>query len=256
MSDRRTTPDPRLVDGTRPAQIAVPLADLRAAPDGARDRQLILGDPVTILGATQDHAYLRSEKDGYIGFVAQDALGPPSTATHIVTSLATHAYAAPDIKSPDTATLTFGSRLTALSGTPGFVETALGHVPKQHLGPADWQAQDPVDIARLFLGTPYLWGGNSRLGLDCSGLVQAALLACGQACPGDSDMQQSLGTEVTGEVRRGDLLFWKGHVAMAADAQTLIHANAHAMATVYEDRAAAIARIAQSDGPVIAHRRL
>ena len=114
---------------------------------------------------------------------------------------------------------------------------------------------EPVEVAGLFLGTPYLWGGNSRWGIDCSGLVQAALLACAIPCPGDSDLQQALGREVA-TVARGDLLFWKGHVAMAMCGERIIHATGHAMAVVIEDMAAALTRIeAQGGGPVLARRR-
>jgi len=114
-------------------------------------------------------------------------------------------------------------------------------------------------VAEGFLGTPYLWGGNSRAGVDCSGLVQLAYHACGLPCPADSDLQQSLGSELpkAAPLRRGDLLFWKGHVAMAVDAQTLIHANGHSMSVAYEGITACIARILdQTGGDVTARRRL
>ncbi|MEO0391201.1 MAG: NlpC/P60 family protein [Pseudomonadota bacterium] len=256
MTDRRVTPDPRYVDDQTPARVGVPVVDLLAAPHGARDRQLLAGDPVTVLGTHDAHSYVRSEKDGYIGWVAATALAADAAPTHVVTALASHAYAAATFKSPDRATLSFGARLVARGVRDGYLDTAYGYVPAQHVSPADWQADDPVQVAALFLGTPYLWGGNSRLGLDCSGLIQAALLACGHACPGDSDQQQALGRAATGAVQRGDLLFWKGHVAIAVDDQTLIHANAYAMATVYEPLAQAVARIAETDGPVLARRRL
>jgi len=121
-------------------------------------------------------------------------------------------------------------------------------------------ADDPVTIATVLLGTPYLWGGNSAFGIDCSGLVQAACMVCGIACPGDSDMQAAgLGQLVTdgSPPRRGDLLFWKGHVAWVSGPDTILHANAHHMAVAYEGLVAAVARIAaQGGGPVTAHRRL
>jgi cell wall-associated NlpC family hydrolase len=132
-------------------------------------------------------------------------------------------------------------------------------VPKPHLRPISHPFRDPVTVAQLFFGTPYLWGGNSAFGIDCSGLVQAALLACGIACPGDSDLQAALGNTVPDDapMLRGDLIFWKGHVAMVVDDQTLIHANAHHMAVAYEPIDAAIARIkAQGGGTVTGRRRL
>ena len=119
---------------------------------------------------------------------------------------------------------------------------------------------DPVAVAELFLGTHYLWGGNSRFGVDCSGLVQAGLLACGIACPGDSgDQERALGEDLPEDTpaKRGDLLFWKGHVAWVAGENLLLHANAYHMAVAFEPMDKAIARIiSQGDGPVTSHKRL
>ena len=252
MTDRRLTPHKDWSGLSDPATVAVPVADLLDAPQGKRDRQLLLGDAVTVLARRDGIAHVRADKDGYHGFLPALALGAASSPTHRVAALATHAYAAPDIKSPDLMTLSFGASVTALGETAKFIETAQGHIPKQHLKPVDSREGDPAAVALLFVGTPYLWGGNSRLGIDCSGLVQAALLACGIACPGDSDLQARAFVPVTGPRRRGDLLFWKGHVAMALDDARLIHANAHHMATVIEPADAALARIAD---PLVAHLR-
>ncbi|MCR8825294.1 C40 family peptidase [Pseudosulfitobacter koreensis] len=259
MTDRRTTPNPAWVDSSAPAQVGVTLTDLLDAPNGTRDRQLIYGDPITVLGAREGHSYVRSDKDGYIGFVPTSALINPTQPTHRIIARASHAYAQADMKSPDRLPLTFGSRLTALSETPRFIETAAGFVPKQHIAPEDQHHNDPATIAEIFLGTPYLWGGNSGTGIDCSGLIQAACLACNIACDGDSDQQaRNLGTALPDDTppRRNDLLFWKGHVALVYDSETLIHANAHHMATSFEPISNALNRIAQSDGLLTAHRRL
>ncbi len=257
MTDRRVTTDPERVDRHEPARITQPVVDLCSAPGGARDRQLLYGERATILGTHAELNYIRAEKDGYIGFVLSSALGSPQETTHQVTALATHAYESADFKSAEQATLSFGSCLSGLSEGPRFLETEIGFIPKQHIAPVGWHARDPVSTARLFIGTPYLWGGNSRLGLDCSGLVQAALLSCGVPCPGDSDQQMAaLGSAFSGPVRPGDLYFWRGHVAMAATPDTLIHANAHAMATVFEPLESALSRIAATDGPLLAQRRL
>jgi cell wall-associated NlpC family hydrolase len=162
------------------------------------------------------------------------------------------------VQAHEIAALPFGARLTVTGTHATFAETPEGFVPLAHLRAADAPLTDPVAVATLFLGTPYLWGGNSRAGIDCSGLVQAALLACGLPCPGDSDLQEGLGHDVPerADLRAGDLLFWKGHVALVADATRVLHATGHFMSTVFEATDTAIARIAAAGHPVIARRRL
>lgn len=255
MTDRRTTPDPHLVDGTAPGQIAVPHADLLARPNGPRDRQLIAGSKVTVLGHSDGHAYIRANHDGYVGFVTAKAIGPVTEPTHIVTAAAAHGYRDANIKSPETAALSFGARLTALSDSPEFIETTFGHIPKAQLSPMPYSA-DAVQTARLFLGTPYLWGGNTRAGIDCSGLTQIALTTAGTPCPGDSDQQQAAFADASGAYQPGDLLFWKGHVALVTSQTHMIHANAHHMAVVEEPITDATRRIAaKGGGHITGHKR-
>lgn len=241
-------------------RVGVPIIDLTRGIDGPRDRQLLFGDAVMILERQGDYSRVCAAKDGYCGTLPQAAIATPAEPTHKVTARATHAYDQPDIKSPDRATLSFGASLTALSETPTFIETDIGFVPRQHLHPADTIASDPAAVAEIFLGTPYLWGGNSFLGIDCSGLVQAACLACGIACPGDSHQQAGeLGQEIKDDTKlqRNDLIFWPGHVALVYDTETLIHANAGHMAVVLEPIQAALTRIAnQGDGLPTLRKRL
>lgn len=240
-----------------PASVVRPVVDLCATPDGARDRQLLLGAAVTVFEDREGWSFVQGA-DGYVGYLRSDQLGPSAAPTHSVATLATHAYEAEDFKSRDLMHLPFGARLTVTDERKTFLETSYGFVPKKHLRPLDRPMQDPVTVAQLHFGVPYLWGGNSSLGIDCSGLVSTGLRACGIECPADSDMQrEGLGADFGGDYRRGDLIFWKGHVGMMVDAETLIHANAHHMAVAYEPIAQAILRIeAQGDGPVIAQKRL
>lgn len=275
MTDRRLTPAndrvahvslrghvaaERFTEG-EPARVTAPLADLLAKPRGPRDRQVLYGETVLVLDRHRGHAFVRADKDHYCGYVAEKALGEARDATHWVAAPATHLYPEPTLRSREVAALSLGARLTITAEFPRFCETADGlYVPRPHLrAVGDW-SDDPAGVAESLLGTPYLWGGNSRAGIDCSGLVQAALTAAGFACPGDSDLQRAaLGSDLPpGEpYRRGDLFFWKGHVAMAVSHERLIHANGFHMAVGYEDIAACFARIdAQGEGPLLAVKRL
>lgn len=240
--------------------VAASVMALRDQPDGKRERELLRGEAVTVFEQREGWSFVQAARDGYVGYLPDAALQDADKPDLRVSVRATHAYAAADIKSPDIMTLSFGSRLRGLGREGSFILTDAGHVPACHLVPLSPVEADPVTVATLLLGTPYLWGGNSALGIDCSGLVQAACLACGIACPGDSDLQAAaLGQPVNdgSAPRRGDLLFWKGHVAWVTGSDMILHANAHHMAVAHEGLAEAVARIAaQGGGPVTAHRRL
>ena len=258
MTDPRTTPDPDRSGLKEAAQIGRGVVNLLRKPNGARDRQLLLGADVTVLWREEGWAYVQAAADGYCGYVGVASLAKPQKTTHKISAAASHGYQNANFKSIDRCALSHGSRLAMLDETDDFIRTSHGFVPKQHIIEVDAYATDPADIAALFLDTPYLWGGNSRWGIDCSGLVQIACTACGIPCGGDSDMQADSLGELLPEgtaPQRNDLLFWKGHVALVWDEDTLIHANAHAMSTVLEPIADAKARIAKSDGEVTAHRR-
>jgi cell wall-associated NlpC family hydrolase len=218
-----------------------------------------MGEGVTVQAIADGWAEVTASRDGYPGFLPDAAL-TEGIVTHRVSARATHLYPAPDFKTRERFSLSHGARLQVLSEQGRFAETPQGYVPRAHLTPLGTLYTDPVTVAETLLGTPYLWGGNSSFGIDCSGLVQAGCLACGIACPGDSGPQeQGLGQHLsdTAPLRRGDLLFWRGHVAWVSDPDTLLHANAHHMAVAYEPIRDAIARItAQGGGPVTSRRRL
>lgn len=245
MTDRRVPPTGRT--GTA-AEIGVPVADLRRTPGGALDRQMLMGMQVTVWDRADGWAHLSSDENGFTGYVAEADLTAPTAPDITVTARQTHAYTAPDLKSGARLALPFGARLHRLAQTDGFIQTPVGHIPRQHIQPT---TRDPIEIARLFLGVPYLWGGNSIWGIDCSGLVHAAFRACGLILPGDSDQQETQGAPA--DLARGTVVFWPGHVGLMTDARTLIHANAHAMAVTEEPLSDVIAR---ADHPISAQRQI
>lgn len=272
MSDRRLTPfsgrighislEGRIADIPltvgKEARIGTALAPLLAAPSGAIDRQLIFGDAVTEIDRRDGHAFVMAAKDGYCGWVAEMNLTGPRLATHRVQSPATHLYPEPRVQAPPLMPLWLNARLTVTGESGAWAETPDGFVPKSHLAALHHKAADPVTVAESLLHAPYLWGGNSAAGVDCSGLVQLAFHAAGLTCPGDSDLQQRLGEPIpeSAALQRGDLLFWKGHVALMTSPTRLIHANGYTMSVAYEDLATAVTRIqSHYGGEIIARRR-
>ncbi|WGS21394.1 MULTISPECIES: NlpC/P60 family protein [unclassified Bradyrhizobium] len=247
-------------------EVSEAIAPLRSAPaaDAEQMTQALKGERVTVYDRNgEGWAWGQLADDGYVGWIPDAALTRPGAApTHKVTALRTFAFPGPSIKLPPADALAMGTKLTVIREDGLFAVTREGwHLPRLHLGPLDAMEQDFVAIAERFVGTPYLWGGKSSLGIDCSGLVQVALTAAGTGCPRDSDMQQEglgrdLSTAKQKHLRRGDLIFWKGHVAVVRDASTLVHANAHHMATVIEPTQAAIARIKAAGSEIAAIKRL
>lgn len=272
MSDPRLTPAtdrvalsslrgvidrPAYTDGT-PMRVAVPLAELCRTPGGARDRQLNFGADVTVIDDSREDGwvFVQRAEDGYCGWTTGAALSDRrAPITHRVSAAATHLYPAPDMKLHQIFALSIGAQLSVEGVEGRFARLATGgYVPVQHI--SDQPDSDPVDVALRLLGTPYLWGGNSDWGLDCSALMQCALAACDIPCPGDTDLQFKAGQPVEGQPKRGDLLFWPGHVAMVMDDRRMIHATAYAMAVITEDIEAAKARIdAGGEGPFLGARR-
>ena len=253
-------------------RVALPVAALCETPGGARDRQLLRGEGFHLRAVTgAGWAFGHAERDGYAGWLnlADVALHPADDPTHRIAVSRSYAKPNPGLKATGhEIPLSHGTRVIVLDEADGWSRVAWTrddaprdlYIPSGHLAPVSGRETDPVEVAEMFWGTPYLWGGNSSFGIDCSGLVQAACLACGIACPGDSDTQVAAlgqGLPEDAPLRRGDLMFWKGHVAWVVDPGTLLHANAFHMAVAYEPLQDAIARIAaQGGGQVRARKRL
>jgi cell wall-associated NlpC family hydrolase len=247
-------------------EVVEAIAAVREAPSAGSmlATQALKGERVTIYDRNgEGWAWGQLNGDGYVGWLPDGALAKAAgVTTHKVTSIRTFVFPGPSIKLPPADTLVMGSRLTVARENGPFAITRDGlYVPLQHIGAIGHHEDDFVAIAERFVGTPYLWGGKSSLGIDCSGLVQISLAAAGTGCPRDSDMQQdglgrALDATESKNLKRGDLIFWKGHVAIVRDAHSIVHANAHHMATAIEDTAGAIARIKAAGSEITAIKRL
>jgi cell wall-associated NlpC family hydrolase len=250
------------VEGTV-QDVVAGLAPLRSAPahDATLLTEALSGERLTVYEDNgEGWAWAQLESDGYVGWLpAAMLLAAGPEATHKVAALRTLVFPGPSIKLPPLDALPMGARVAVAREQEAFAVTAAGmFVPKTHLVSHSAKEAEFVAVAERFVGAPYLWGGKSSLGIDCSGLVQVALTACGIKCPRDSDMQESaLGKSVSlAGLQSGDLIFWKGHVAIARGRNSLIHANAFHMAVTVEPVADALARIAAAGSQVTSVRRL
>ena len=240
--------------------VIVPVTALRRAPaHGAMmDTQLLLGEKFRVYEERGPWVWGQAQSDDYVGYVPENAFAAPQDVTHRLAAQRSFIYRDRDIKSRPLMAISFGARLSVVGQEDGFAELAHGgFLYAPHMAALDDYEPDPIAVARRFIGAPYFWGGREATGLDCSALVQAALVACGFACPRDSDMQQAALGQITDKPAYGDLVFWKGHVGFIAGDNVLLHANAHHMAVAEEPFDEACARIqAAGGGAVTAIKRL
>jgi cell wall-associated NlpC family hydrolase len=244
-----------------PRCCVAPSTTVRAAPDPAAPAtsQLLHGEAFHVLELRADWAWGYCAHDHYVGYVGAAALGAPVAATHQVTAIAAPLFAAADIKAPVVMTLPGGARVAGtIEGR--FLATDAGFVHRRHVAPIDEISEDWASVAERYTGQPYLWGGRGAGGIDCSGLVQQALAACGRAVPRDTDQQRAVvgdDIDAQGPLRRGDLVFFPGHVGIMADGDRLIHGNAHWMSVVTEPLDDVIERLRPDYAePVLARRRI
>jgi cell wall-associated NlpC family hydrolase len=279
---RRTPPDPRLhayradlaseilrsmVEAPRYVsgelrQVVAPVLPLRREPrfDATLNTEGLFGETVTVYDESEGWAWVQLSRDAYVGYMPSEGLSRHIVEpTHRIAALRTYVFPRPDSKSPPLALLSLNARVSVLDTDGKFLTLASGgFVYAPHAVPLGVHAPDFVAVAEAFLGTPYLWGGRTSVGLDCSGLVQLAAEAAGLACPRDADMQAAgIGRLIEGaQPRRGDLVFWEGHVGMMTSGTDFLHANAHHMAVELEPFAAARDRIKAAGYEVICVRRL
>jgi hypothetical protein len=245
--------DARRFERPRRMQVSVPATAIRREPrpDAEQLDQVLLGERFDVLEIRDGYAWGQAVRDGYVGHLAFGALAPEGAPpTHWVRVPLTYGFESPTIKSRPTGPISLNSLVTVTAREGRLVQCDAGFwLPESHLSPLGEVAADPAGIAEAHLGAAYLWGGREGCGIDCSGLILQSLLACGRACPRDSDLQRALGAPVAaGDLERGDLVFWKGHVAILVDGVRIIHANAHHMAVAQEPLREAIERIRSSGG--------
>ncbi|ESQ78550.1 NlpC/P60 family protein [Asticcacaulis sp. YBE204] len=243
-----------------------PSTAIRAAPNDSAEQwdQLLFGERFRVIERSRDYVWGQSLRDGYCGYVREDELSREwFVPTHFVSTLRSYVFSEPNLKSRIVCALSLNALVSAGETDGKYTRiNNLGWIYTAHLGDFGGFHGDYVSVAEAYLNAPYQWGGRESDGLDCSGLVQQSLYAVGQACPRDSDMQAALGhaLDIGADLKglyRGDLVFWKGHVAIMCDEDHIIHANGFHMKTVVEPLREAVDRIdAAGVGLPTAFRRL
>lgn len=252
---------PRFVEPQQ-ARVCQPVLDILDATDArGLATQAIWGETLDVFDTQGGWSWVQCHRDGYVGYARADGLTAPGPdAETRIRAIATHLYPQPDIKTRPLATLPWGSCCHVTDTKDGFATVAEGFLPVDHIEPSGTRADDWVAVAEGMLGLPYLWGGRSVFGLDCSGLVQMSCHSAGIDCPRDSDMQAAeLGEALdpSEPLRRGDVIFWHGHVGVMREAETLLHATMFRMAVMSEPLSVTTERIAAGgNGPVTIRRRI
>jgi cell wall-associated NlpC family hydrolase len=253
----------RFVTG-EPRQVVAPSLPLRREPrfDSTLDTEALHGETVTVYEEHEGWAWVQLHHDDYVGYMPSEGLvADVSTPTHRVAVLRTYVFPGPDSKMPPLAMLSLNARITVIESSDRHVRLAGGgFVYARHVVPVGEVVKDYVAVAESFIGTPYLWGGRTSVGLDCSGLVQLAAAVAGHTVPRDADMQAAeAGHAIDWQgapLSRGDLVFWEGHVGIMTSAEDFLHANAHHMTVELEPFSEARARIKQAGFEVTGVRRL
>jgi hypothetical protein len=273
MADKRVTPAradlaaahlkgavdaPRYAEGEK-FSVCVGRTSLRVRPssDAAQDSELLFGEIFTVYDRAHGWAWGQAANDLYVGYVAEEALTAPFAAEVKVSALLAPVFPAADLKMPVRDLLPMNAAVPALAREGDYVKIGDGrYLHQRHVVPET--EKDFVTVAERFVGVPYVWGGKTAVGLDCSGLIQTALQAVGKAARRDTDMMEKvLGDAIAlPEIRRGDLIFWKGHMGVMLDEKRLLHANAFHMAVAIEPLTEAVARIEKAAGPVTSVKRL
>ncbi|WP_034763333.1 MULTISPECIES: NlpC/P60 family protein [unclassified Hyphomonas] len=262
-NDTRLTPPDR---PCRPVQVRAGSVAVREGPlpDSRLATEALFGEILDVFEEQHGFALVQCQRDRYVGWVALARLSERLLApTHRITRPHTHAYARPDLKSPPQLILSLGARVSVMAEEGDWRQCQdAGWVHHRHLAPLDVFEEDPVSVAERYIGTPYLWGGRSGLGLDCTGLTQQSFEAAGVLLPRDSDMQFAWAGEAIadwqapGALQRGDIVFWKGHAGIMTDSGHLLHANAWHMAAAHEPFEEAVTRIAKYYAEPIGARRI
>jgi len=258
---RDTVEAPRYAPGEI-RQVIAPALPLRREPrfDSRLDTEGLFGETVTVFDESEGWAWVQLTRDGYVGYMPSEGLTHAIfTPTHRIATLRTYVFPQPDSKSPPLALLSLNARVAVTGADGKFLEIENGgFVYASHVAPANEKVEDFVAVAEAFIGTPYLWGGRTSVGLDCSGLVQLAAEAAGFVVPRDADMQAAEAGQLLEDphLSRGDLVFWEGHVGIMTSDADFLHANAHHMAVELEPFAEARGRIKAVGFDVLCVRRL